>query len=101
MESIPENLTYSNGSLPHPSTFTGISQLLDMAQDTIEIASFYWTMRKSDLPSPDGSSWQVRISSLPMQYTTNLYSCKNDNFSDAKNVILFLLLHKTQILGRC
>lgn len=58
VESIPENLTYSNGSLPHPSTFTGISQLLDMAQDTIEIASFYWSMRGSDLPSPDGSSWQ-------------------------------------------
>lgn len=58
VESIPDNLTYSNGSLPHPSTFTGISQILDLAQDTIEIASFYWTMRRSDLPSPDGSSWQ-------------------------------------------
>ena len=61
MESIPDNLTYANGSLPHPSTYTGISQLLDKAQGTIEIASFYWSMRPGDLPSPDGSSWQVGI----------------------------------------
>lgn len=58
VESIPENLTYSNGTPSHPSTFTGISQLLDLAQETIEIASYYWTLRSSDLPSPDGSSWQ-------------------------------------------
>ena len=58
---MPENLTYSSGSPSHPSTFTGISELLDLAQETIEIASFYWTMRSSDIPSPDGSSWQVKM----------------------------------------
>ena len=60
VESIPENLTYAPGSPMHPSTFTGISEILELAEETIEIASFYWSMRSSDIPSPDGSSWQVK-----------------------------------------
>lgn len=58
VESIPDNLTFAAGSPSHPSTFTGISQMLGLAKETIEIASFYWTMTGSDLPSPDGSDWQ-------------------------------------------
>ncbi|XP_052768603.1 5'-3' exonuclease PLD3-like [Mya arenaria] len=58
VESIPENLTYQSGPTIHPSTYMGIQQLIDMAQDTIEIASFYWTLRNQDLPVQDPSSWQ-------------------------------------------
>ena len=59
VESIPENLTYNSGPPIHPSTFTGIKQLIGLAQETIEIASFYWTMRSEDLPVQDESAWQV------------------------------------------
>lgn len=57
VESIPDNLTFAAGTPSHPSTFEGIFQMLEMAKETIEIASFYWTMKGSDLPSPDGSDW--------------------------------------------
>lgn len=59
VESIPENLTYAGKYQPsHASTFQGIQQLIAMATDTIEIASFYWTMTNNDLPVQDPSSWQ-------------------------------------------
>ena len=60
VESIPENLTYTKGEPSHPSTYHGIKELLALANETIEIASFYWTMRGDDLPVSDPSDWQVR-----------------------------------------
>ena len=60
VESIPENLTYSSGEPTHPSTFSGIRDMISKAKETIEIASYYWTMRSDDLPYADSSSWQVR-----------------------------------------
>lgn len=56
VESIPENLTYKNGELVHLSTFAGIKQILALANETIEIASFYWTMLGTDLSVQDPSS---------------------------------------------
>ncbi|XP_053373160.1 5'-3' exonuclease PLD3-like [Mercenaria mercenaria] len=58
VESIPENLTYNAGEPSHPSTFSGIQEIISKAENTIEIASFYWTMRPNDLPVTDPSSWQ-------------------------------------------
>ncbi|KAL4238595.1 phospholipase D [Mactra antiquata] len=58
VESMPENLTYNAGDPSHPSTYSGIRDILGMAKETIEIASFYWTIRGDDLPVKDPTSWE-------------------------------------------
>ncbi|KAJ8308717.1 hypothetical protein KUTeg_013591 [Tegillarca granosa] len=58
VESIPENLTYKAGSPSHMSTYHGLMRLMEYATESIEIASFYWTLRPSDLPFHDNSTWQ-------------------------------------------
>lgn len=57
IESIPQGLTYPNGSISLPSTYDTWSNLIDMAEETIEIGSFYWTLRRSEM-WPDDSSQQ-------------------------------------------
>ncbi|XP_077993476.1 5'-3' exonuclease PLD3-like [Glandiceps talaboti] len=57
VESIPDNLTYEKGFTRHLSTYEGWMNLLDLAEDSIDIASFYWTLRGDDV-IPDPSDWQ-------------------------------------------
>ncbi|XP_013780752.1 phospholipase D3-like isoform X2 [Limulus polyphemus] len=57
VESIPENMTYTKGSPLHPSVFHGWLDLIEKAQNTIDIASFYWTLQDSDV-TPDPSAWE-------------------------------------------
>ncbi|XP_067143881.1 5'-3' exonuclease PLD3-like isoform X2 [Centruroides vittatus] len=57
VESIPENLTYPAGSPQHLSTYEGWMNLIGMAQNTIDIASFYWTLKGNDVIQ-DPSDWQ-------------------------------------------
>ena len=45
VESIPENLTYTSGSPLHTSTYQAWSVLLEAATRSVDIASYYWTMR--------------------------------------------------------
>ena len=45
VESIPENLTYSSGSPTHPSTYQAWLALLAAATKSVDIASYYWTLR--------------------------------------------------------
>ena len=53
MESIPENLTYPEGSPTNPSTHSTWVGLLDSAQHSVDIAAFYWTLLNSDVsPKP-------------------------------------------------
>ena len=61
MESIPENLTFSPGSPSHPSIFDGWMELIRSANKSINIASFYWTMRGKDIGVDDPSVWQVSV----------------------------------------
>lgn len=56
-ESLPEGIIYPPGTTPFPSTYDTWMHLISSAQHTIEIASFYWTLRKSDV-YPDQSSRQ-------------------------------------------
>lgn len=49
VESIPQGMSYRNGSTPFPSTFSVWSSMLEEATSTIEIASSYWTLRDSDV----------------------------------------------------
>lgn len=58
VESIPVGLTYKAGSPSHPSTFSGLMNLMEAATKSIEIASFYWTLNGSDIAFHDNSSWE-------------------------------------------
>lgn len=44
VESIPDGLTF-NSSVSHPSTYSTWVQLIDLAQEEIEIGSFYWNLQ--------------------------------------------------------
>ncbi|XP_055713757.1 5'-3' exonuclease PLD3-like isoform X2 [Phlebotomus papatasi] len=57
VESIPEGLTYPAGSASFMSTFDAWQSLLSLANRTIDIASFYWTLRSADVFN-HSSSWQ-------------------------------------------
>nr|CAD7430678.1 unnamed protein product [Timema monikensis] len=57
VESIPEGMDYDPGTTPHPSTFQTWSNLINMAEKTIEIASYYWILRNSEV-YPNVSSSQ-------------------------------------------
>lgn len=56
VESIPQGVVYPAGSPQHPAISQGWMDLLQLAEDTIDIASFYWTMRGSDTHTKDPSS---------------------------------------------
>ncbi|XP_056630721.1 5'-3' exonuclease PLD3-like isoform X1 [Diorhabda sublineata] len=56
-ESIPEGLIYSNGSIVYPSTFDTWLDLINSANESIDIGSLYWTLRQSEV-YPDPSSLQ-------------------------------------------
>ncbi|XP_001357497.2 phospholipase D3 [Drosophila pseudoobscura] len=58
VESIPIGLNYSEGSPRFLSTFEAWQQLLDSAKESLDIASFYWTMRAQDTPGVNDSSTQ-------------------------------------------
>lgn len=45
VESIPENLTYPEGSPSHLSTYEAWMFLLQNATKTVDIASYYWVLR--------------------------------------------------------
>lgn len=57
VESIPEGLIYSNDSIIYPSTFDTWYDLINTANQSIDIASLYWTLRSSEV-YPDPSSEQ-------------------------------------------
>lgn len=59
VESIPEGLVY-NGSAPNPSIFESWLQLIKLAESSIDIASFYWSLNGTDV-IPHPSAWQVTI----------------------------------------
>ncbi|KAF4519232.1 hypothetical protein B566_EDAN009793 [Ephemera danica] len=59
VESIPEGLLYPDGAPSHASTYDTWMDLLGAAESSIEIASFYWSLRGSDLipyPTADKNS---------------------------------------------
>ncbi|PNF33342.1 Phospholipase D3 [Cryptotermes secundus] len=56
VESIPEGLTYPNNTAVHPTTHDVWFELIKLAQHSIEIGSFYWTLRSADITPGDPSS---------------------------------------------
>ncbi|KAH0953755.1 hypothetical protein HN011_008467 [Eciton burchellii] len=57
VESIPIGMNYSNSTARHESIYDSWMDLIAMAQNTIEIASLYWTMKREDV-FPDNSAKQ-------------------------------------------
>lgn len=60
VESIPEGLVF-NGTVKHLATFDVWKNLIRNASSSIEIASFYWTLRENET-YPHPSSKKVVIS---------------------------------------
>lgn len=60
VESIPEGLTYPEGSPSFLSTYDAWNILLDSANKSIDLGSFYWTLRGADFYN-HSSAWQVII----------------------------------------
>ncbi|XP_074789416.1 5'-3' exonuclease PLD3 [Athene noctua] len=58
VESIPEGMTFSNGSVPNPSTFSTWMNLLGTVTHSLDIASFYWTMTNEDTRTHEPSAAQ-------------------------------------------
>lgn len=56
VETIPSVLVYDNSSLTSSSTYEVWKQLLDNAQVSVDVASFYWNLRD---PVAHPTSWQV------------------------------------------
>ncbi|KAL5266618.1 hypothetical protein ACHWQZ_G003853 [Mnemiopsis leidyi] len=54
VESIPDNLTFSNSSISNPSTTSALMQILGAAQLNLDIAEYYFDLRP-DPPAEDGS----------------------------------------------
>lgn len=57
VESIPEGLTYPDGSPKFMSTFDAWNHLISIANKTIHIGSFYWTLRGKDFYN-HSSAWE-------------------------------------------
>ncbi|XP_061453836.1 5'-3' exonuclease PLD3 isoform X2 [Rhineura floridana] len=58
VESIPEGLTYDDNSTANPSIFEAWMTLLGDAESTVDIASFYWSLRNEDTHTQDPSASQ-------------------------------------------
>lgn len=57
VESIPEGLTYPDGSPAFLSTYDSWNRLIEIANESIDIGSFYWTLRGADFYN-HSSAWQ-------------------------------------------
>ncbi|XP_063906501.1 5'-3' exonuclease PLD3-like isoform X2 [Zophobas morio] len=76
VESIPEGVTF-NSSVKHPSTFETWFNLILSAESTIEIASFYWTLRQSEVyPDPSSVKGEIIFQSLLKAGTDRKISIK-------------------------
>ena len=60
VESIPIGLKYPNGTRIHRSTYATWLDLISAAQNTVEIASLYWTMNREDV-YPDDSAREGEV----------------------------------------
>ncbi|XP_067680068.1 5'-3' exonuclease PLD3-like isoform X2 [Haliotis asinina] len=58
VESIPDSLHYQDEELVHPRTGPAILDLIRNAEQTISVASFYWTLQMNDTTPTDPSSQQ-------------------------------------------
>lgn len=58
VETLPIGMNYTNNTVFLDNTYDSWIKLISLAREKIEIASFYWTMRREDV-YPDDSAKQV------------------------------------------
>lgn len=58
VETLPIGMSYTNNTVFLDNTYDSWIKLISLAREKIEIASFYWTMRREDV-YPDDSAKQV------------------------------------------
>lgn len=76
VETMPAGMNYSNNAPRHETTYDSWMDLIGMAQNTIEIASLYWTMKGEDVvpddsakeASDEGGRLQGRLCALRARY---------------------------------
>ncbi|XP_008200312.2 5'-3' exonuclease PLD3 isoform X2 [Tribolium castaneum] len=97
VESIPEGLTFNN-SIVHTSTFETWFNLIQSAESSIEIASFYWTLRQSEVyPDPSSVKGEIIFQALLKAGTDRKISIKiaqNSPTQDNPNVDTELLVKR-------
>jgi phospholipase D3/4 len=75
VESIPEGLLYPPDATLHTSTYDTWMNLINTAESSIEIASFYWSLRGSDIipyPTSDKVSKSIFFNIIYNTYKINL-----------------------------
>ncbi|XP_050784509.1 5'-3' exonuclease PLD3 isoform X2 [Gopherus flavomarginatus] len=58
VESIPEGMVYEDNSTVNPSTFQAWRSLLGGARNSLDIASFYWTLTNDDTHTQEATADQ-------------------------------------------
>lgn len=61
-------MNYTDDSVSLESTYDSWAKLISLAREKIEIASFYWTLRREDV-YPDDSAKQVLVCNRSMAFT--------------------------------
>nr|XP_018917049.1 PREDICTED: phospholipase D3-like [Bemisia tabaci] len=92
VESIPVGLTYDNNSVSFPSTFETWYDMIERANSTIDIASFYWSLRNDDVisePHPSSKLGEMIFQSIirkgqqknvKIRIAQNLPNSKSSNY---------------------
>lgn len=68
MESIPEGLVYPEGSPKFMSTYDSWQRLINSSTSSIDIGSFYWTLRSNEVANHSSSADGEQIFQALMKY---------------------------------
>ncbi|XP_010073863.1 PREDICTED: phospholipase D3 [Pterocles gutturalis] len=95
VESIPEGMTFGDGSVPNPSTFSTWMNLLGTVTRSLDIASFYWTLTNEDTrthePSPtQGEQILDELLRLPQRGVTVRIAVSHPSAKSPLNDLLAL-----------
>lgn len=72
VESIPSDMTFPAGSPRHTSIVEAWCDLIQSAEETIDIAAFYWSLRDDDLKPYVNASHPVRDFYVNRSYFVNV-----------------------------
>ncbi|XP_076750929.1 5'-3' exonuclease PLD3 [Xylocopa sonorina] len=67
VETLPVGMNYINNTVLLDTTFNAWMKLISLAREKIEIASFYWTMRREDVYSDDTAKEGEEVFRLLLQ----------------------------------
>lgn len=76
VESTPQDLQFAAGSPSAQPLAQAWMQLLDMAQESVHVASYYWSLTGSDIGVNDSSSHLVCASPTPLPPPLQVAPCR-------------------------